>query len=561
MTQTWVCAAAFLSLQLAASSPAPAVFAIVHGRAVRLGGSDPVAHARITLAKVGGPLADYRAAVADESGVFAFRDLTPGVYRIYADRDGYLQAEYGRRAVSPAGTRITLAAGQTLSDVVVAMTPTAVIAGHVFDRGRPVRRVVVRALKQQYSEGRRLLAVTGYAETDDRGEYRISGLAPGFYLVGATPKVTPFLENGNIVFPVPPSNANNNQGRVTVVLSPETLDPAVFDPEVMPTVFYPGTPDTAAAAPINVRAGDVVAAIDLALMHVSSFHVRGRIATDGTAPPVRVQLRAAESGPAVQIPGTDVRADGTFDLSRVPPGRYLLFAQTVDQSPQRMMTTVPVTVTDRDVEDVSIAFQPNVNVSGHLTVDGQPFAGGVPVPIVQLQSATAGGYTALRYDTDGGFTLPNVAPGDYRFRVVVQNRPLYLESARFGDDDVMDRMLTVSGSTAGRELDVRLSSKTGTLDAVAMDRESRPAGGLLVIVVPDLARRGRSQLYKTATTDDRGRAHLDGLAPGEYRVFATADVEASAWQDPDVLRLYEGRGELVTVRPGATLAVTLRITP
>ena len=138
---------------------------------------------------------------------------------------------------------------------------------------------------------------------------------------------------------------------------------------------------------------------------------------------------------------------------------------------------------------------------------------------------------------------------------------MYLESARFGDDDVMDRMLTVSGTSAGRELDVRLSSKTGTLDAVAMDRESRPAGGVLVIVVPDLARRGRSQLYKTATTDDRGRAHLDGLAPGEYRVFATADIEASAWQDPDVLRLYEGRGELVTVRPGATLAVTLRITP
>ena len=156
-----------------------------------------------------------------------------------------------------------------------------------------------------------------------------------------------------------------------MVLSPDTLDPAVFDPEVMPTVFYPGTPDTAAAEPINLRAGDVVASIDLTLMHVPSFHVRGRIATDGPAPPVRVQLRAAESGPAVQIPGTDVRVDGMFDLSRVPPGRYILFAQTVDQGPARMMMTVPVTVTDRDVEGISVTFNPNVTITGHLTIDGR----------------------------------------------------------------------------------------------------------------------------------------------------------------------------------------------
>jgi hypothetical protein len=38
------------------------------------------------------------------------------------------------------------------------------------------------------------------------------------------------------------------------------------------------------------------------------------------------------------------------------------------------------------------------------------------------------------------------------------------------------------------------------------------------------------------------------VAPGDYGVFAWADVESGAWQDPEFMRLYEGRG--VSIRMG-----------
>src|SRR5262245_29067773 len=141
MSRFFLLAAALFAVQTPAQTPAS-----VQGRALRAGDSAPVAHARIVLAKVGGPIEGYRTAVSDDGGVFAFQDLLPGTYRLYAERDGYLQAEYQKTAVSTAGTRVTLAAGQTMSGVIVSMTPTAVIAGRVFDRGRPVPRVTVRAL-------------------------------------------------------------------------------------------------------------------------------------------------------------------------------------------------------------------------------------------------------------------------------------------------------------------------------------------------------------------------------------------------------------------------------
>ena len=81
---------------------------------------------------------------------------------------------------------------------------------------------------------------------------------------------------------------------------------------------------------------------------------------------------------------------------------------------------------------------------------------------------------------------------------------------------------------------------------------------MLVIAVPDAARRNQSQAYRTATTDADGRARIDGLMPGEYILFASESVEAGDWQDPAVLQRYERRGTVVRFRESATETITLR---
>jgi hypothetical protein len=133
-------------------------------------------------------------------------------------------------------------------------------------------------------------------------------------------------------------------------------------------------------------------------------------------------------------------------------------------------------------------------------------------------------------------------------------------SARFGTEDVLDRPIRVIGDTQGRQLDIAVSLRMGTLDVVVADANGRPVAGITAALVPDPPRRNHSELYRTATTDASGQIHLDAVIPGDYKVFA-ADVEAAEWQDPDVIRLHESRGQRVQVRGDGRHNVTLRVTP
>src|SRR5262245_61982605 len=66
--------------------------ASIEGRVVRLGTDSPVARARIVLTKIQGQLNDVRTADTDDAGRFAIRNLGPGQYRVFAERQGYLRA-------------------------------------------------------------------------------------------------------------------------------------------------------------------------------------------------------------------------------------------------------------------------------------------------------------------------------------------------------------------------------------------------------------------------------------------------------------------------------------
>lgn len=546
-------------LVLQASQPRPAV---LQGHVVRQGPGTPVAHARVVAAKVGGSQGDYRTMVADEKGRFAFPDLTSGTYRVYASGDGYIRGEYGRRAVGGAGVPVVLGDGQTSPDIVVSMMPTGVIAGRVLDRGRPVRNAVVRALKPRYFDGERSLLSEAWAETDDRGEYRLFGLAPGSYVVSAIPRQRPRIEGDTLVTPVVPSTANGNRSEIRSPAAVGTVDPFAFDHGVYPALYHPGATDSSAALAVEVRAGDTVMGIDFAVATAPTYHVRGRVTDAGagsTAPAIRIAIARVNGDTDAPIPSVRDR-DGSFDLPGVPPGRYYVSAQVTERDTPTGYAVVPVEVGDRDVDDVAIAMRPGVKVSGRLSIEGRALSPSDPPISVQLQGRPAPCCSAVRVQPDGSFSVENVWPRDYQFRVIQAGRTPWVKSARFGGEDVLNGPVRVDGELKGRQLEIVLGPNTATVDAMVVDGNQRPASGVLVIVVPDVARRNRSQAYRTATTDADGRAHIDGLAPGEYTLFASESVEAGAWQDPAVIRRHESRGTVVRVSEGATQTITLRIT-
>jgi hypothetical protein len=86
-----------------------------------------------------------------------------------------------------------------------------------------------------------------------------------------------------------------------------------------------------------------------------------------------------------------------------------------------------------------------------------------------------------------------------------------------------------------------------------------PIGNATVALVPEAPRRRRADLYRTISTDVSGRFQMQGLTPGDYKVFAWDDVEEGAWLDPEFLRAYENRGTRVRIDEARDAAVQLVI--
>jgi hypothetical protein len=536
----------------------------LYGRVVRDDTGAPVPHARIVAAKVGGSLSDYRAVVADATGGFHFIDLAPGRYRIYAEREGYLRGEYGRYPVSSSGTPVSVAAGQTSAAIVVTMTPTAAIAGHVDEDGHPAAHVWVRALKSRFVDGRRTCSVAAYAATDDRGEYRLFDLPPGRYVVSAIPQTRPRIENSEIVTPTVPSRANGNRSKVRMPLTADNVSAMTGRPGVYPAVYYPSTTEVERAAVLDITAGDVRSGIDFTVARGTVFHIRGRVTTT-VASTSGIIVSAApvvmSTNPAV--PTRHLDAAGAFDLGGLLPGTYTVFAQTTT-GPAQLFVSTPLQVVDHDVDGVSLVLQPGTRIAGHVSVDGVPGVGGRSMHVgLTRHVPPIWGYGIVPVQPDGAFAFSNVAPGDYDVRVLLPraDRSLWVEAERFDGASVLDSPIHVEPGRAVHDFDLVLNSATAALDALVLDDRQQPAAGVLVIAVPESGRRGRSDRYRWAVTDTTGRAHVDGLEPGEYTVFASTRLNADDWQDPNVLARHASEGHDVRLSDGGAARLTLRATP
>jgi len=547
-------------LVLALLLQAPAGRLTLEGQVVALGSNIPVPRARIILGKVGGALEDYRTGVADTNGRFSFRDLTPGSYRAFTEKQGYLRGEHGRRLASGSGTPVWLVERQP-TKVTVTMIPTGVIAGRVLDGDRPARDVLVRAMRASFSDGQRSLAMAAWARSDDLGEYRLFGLAPGLYYVTGAPPDGARIEGDTYVVPTIPSNANKNQREIRTAaaeaLAKDLVDAAAFDNSVFVPAFFPATTDETKAAAIEVQPGATVTGIDVTIARLPAVRVRGRIVDATGQPAQNVSVSIASRDRTSSIASATTTAAGAFELPAVPAGRYELVARTTTTT-NRLFGTASIDVQGRDLENVDITVRPGTRLQGRVTVRGAPSDGSLSSIVVQLNGTTGFGYTALNIPPDGTFTIENVEAREYRVRFAVRGGFKVAESARLGAEDVTGRPFRFGPDLADTLLELVLNLAVGGIDVSAVDTSQRSVAGVTVALVPDAARRNQSSLYRTVSTDEFGRARLDDVPPGEY-LLLTEDVDPPTWQDPEVIRRYESRGTRVRVVEKARQNVTLRI--
>jgi len=456
---------------------------------------------------------------------------------VIAARDGFVTSEYGAGR-NKTGTVITLQAGQTVSDINIALWPQGVVTGRVLDENNnPVVLASVQCMRIDYSTGRRRLAPAHGTSTNDLGEFRIFGVAPGRYVVSAT-----YHGPQNVV------RADK------VILSPE--EKAAESEGYLPA-FYGNATSAEAAVPIDVLAGTEARGIDLHLVRTHVAHVRGIAMTYIGSPAQGAVLlwRLDSAGRSAMSPeiGRLSPPNGAFEIGNVSPGSYLLSINASDQE----HAWKPIQVGDSDL-DLKIVLSKPVEMKGTISVEGTTTQ---PAGLkVTLEATRLSGRNSVDVRLGEPFGFRGLPPDAYGVSVTGDKNDFYVKSVSLGNVDYTDSNVEVGQAAVG-DLVIKLSGAAGEVVGAVESADHSPLAGITVVLVPDAPKRELSRLYKVSTTDEKGAFTMSGIAPGNYKVFAWEEVETNAWRDPEFLRPLEGLGTKVSVEENAHQSVTLQPIP
>jgi hypothetical protein len=517
------------------STPNPADLCTLQGVVINAGTGEPL-HKAIVEAW---PMANRRGmdesagtAETDATGRFEIGGLAPGRYTLRAQRNGFVSQAYGQHGPGTARTTLTLSAGQKVVDIAFRLVPAAVISGHVYDEdGEPIVSARVGAMKFVYFNGQRQLATSQICETNDLGQFRLFGLSPGQYFVQATLVHAPY-------------DPKTRQGYLPI--------------------YYPGVPDASRAAPIEVHGGDEFPGVDITLQPVRTVAVRGRVVSIGCGGAQRAMILLISQSTVMQSGMVhDTDGQSTFELSGVSPGSYYLTGVENGEG-NRCVGRQAVEVADTDVEGVGLSLTPGVEIKGRVRIEGQLDSQNGPITVsLTPRSGLLLPFSSGAFDStkpDGSFLLKNAFDGDYE--IYLSNLPdnCFVKSARMDGVDVLTAGVTIDTKQAPGSLEILVSPNGASVDGVVY-KDQQPFQGATVALVPDPPHRNDGQLFKSVTTDQNGHFLLQGISPGDYKVFAWEKVEAGAYRSPEFLQPFENQGQSVHITEGSRNSVQVEMIP
>lgn len=544
-------AAAGAQDQAQAPSKDPKVLASIEGRTVTAAGQ-PIRKVMLTLRRMdAGSASTAITASTDSEGKFVFSSLEPGRYNLWAEKAGYLRQSYGSKQASvymSAGTPLALTSGQHLKDISFELTPQAVISGKVLDdEGDPVGRALVQILRYAYRNGKRRPSPMQGQPSDENGEFKISGLAPGRYFVCAS--------------------------RPMSMMGGESARPAQIDrtkpDEYFITTCYPNGTDLASAAPVDVGVGREAPGIDIRLRKSVVVNVSGSVS--GDIPPDRLRLSLMSADPNNSLPsmgpgmGASVGKDGTFTLYRVAPGSYRIVVFNSNENRMQVCGSQRVDVGHDDVRNVSVSLIKAAELKGVIRLDGQSAAAQAAnrpfqVGLVPSDESVFNYVPNVSAEADGAFKLAAVSPGKYRLQVFPIPDGAYLKSVRLSNQEVLETGLDFTAGVAG-SLEVTLKAAAAQVDGIVKDEQDKPLLGATVTLVPEPPNPDLTFRYTQASTDQNGKATLKSIAPGSYRAYAWESLEFGAQMDTELMNQLSSYGVSVKLDENGHEQINLKSIP
>jgi hypothetical protein len=470
-------------------------------------------------------------------------DVLPGQYRLRIMAAGYVAVEYGQRAATQSGTKLTIAPNTRVQSLEFKLVRAATITGRVNDNdGFPMADVPIQVYRAGYAaDGRRNLTPIMFTRTNDRGNYRLYWLTPDEYYVSAAPSA-------------------GRQGPAFTPINPNLL----AERPGYPGWLYPGVPDLAHAIPVILKSGETRDAIDFRFTQGTTVIVSGKVIDQQTGSGVLSQLSMIAAG--------DVRSGGvlqslsdiagTFQFRGVASGTYTVSA--FSDSGNRATKTIDVR--DKDLTDLTLLLETGFSIKGQIRLN--PDDPPMTLPQFSMGLIPGGG---TQVQPDGSFEVKNVRSGNYTVYAFLP-AGLYIQSARFGRSNAMTDLLPDPGEiraavavqgklapmTPGQiivaaeskdTLDIVVSSATGSLRGNSINVAGEPFPAARVVLVPEEKLRGIRPYYQVTTSDQNGSISLTGIPPGTYTAFAWDVVEPGAYFNRDFMRKYEERGVPIQIEP------------
>jgi hypothetical protein len=262
--------------------------------------------------RVAGPINPLQA-LTNQAGVYVFDGIAAGRYRLQAEKAGFV--------TSSDAAVINVAARQAITRPDLRLARAGAIGGRVLDgQGEPLPEVMVTAVRPPSGSGPAIaearrnfngqrIPVGQAGQTNDLGEFRISGLPAGEYYVAADPRPRPMFMQ------------TSDSGGTTLVRT-----------------YYPGALDVSGAQTITIAAGQTVSVLEFTMLSVPAFDVSGFVVDEMDRPIGGAMVMLTPDGPEPLGTGGSARTqpDGTFRLGNITRGAY------------RLTAVVPITVSSRE---------------------------------------------------------------------------------------------------------------------------------------------------------------------------------------------------------------------
>jgi hypothetical protein len=193
------------------------------------------------------------------------------------------------------------------------------------------------------------------------------------------------------------------------------------------------SPDDSAELRINLAVNGPVPAV----------RVSGRVTGLAPGQVQRIALREPTGGDLSAALETSIGADGAFTFPKVLPGNYIVYL--------RLRAQTRVTVGDKDVTDLVVAYPQDILVSGHVILEGTQAA--IPAILVEGNGKPA----TSQPRATGTFIL---SLGNGENSITVRNIPeaYRLKSITYGEVDLLKEPLKLDGPALW-DIVVRLAPK------------------------------------------------------------------------------------------------------